>query len=115
MNHFDNEFDKIDPNLKTAWVGALRSGLYKKYAGQLKYEGRSGCRYCALGVLAVIRGMPINESGSQVVDDSGEGVGYQPFYDLIGERNADYVWRISDKKLDVDDFDDVADWIEEHL
>lgn len=42
----------MNPEVKKAWVGALRSGEYAQGVGRLKWLSRDGRRsYCCLGVL----------------------------------------------------------------
>jgi hypothetical protein len=42
---------KLKPEVKTAWVEALRSGEYRQGRGSLRIPGGRG-KYCCLGVLA---------------------------------------------------------------
>lgn len=46
---------KLLPEVKTAWLAALRSGEYKQTDGQLKIANRDGTfSHCCLGVLCEI-------------------------------------------------------------
>lgn len=47
-------YSKVDPEIKTKWVEALRSGKFKQGEG---YLNQDGCN-CCLGVLAEINGLP---------------------------------------------------------
>ncbi|GAB3975646.1 hypothetical protein GCM10028806_33670 [Spirosoma terrae] len=49
------EFDKMDPELKTKLVAALRSGKYIKWEGDLKFVEATICRHCTMGVLADLK------------------------------------------------------------
>lgn len=45
---------KLKPDVKTAWLAALRSGEYEQTTGSLISGGITGCsnpRYCCMGVL----------------------------------------------------------------
>lgn len=42
---------KLKPEIKAAWVEALRSGSYRQGRGQLKVPAEDGDRFCCLGVL----------------------------------------------------------------
>lgn len=42
----------MNPEIKTLWTSALRSGKYKKNKGHLAYQAKNGSRkFCCLGVL----------------------------------------------------------------
>jgi hypothetical protein len=42
---------KMNPEIKTRWVEALRSGSYKQLTGALHLDSSSGSAFCCLGVL----------------------------------------------------------------
>lgn len=50
---------RMDPELKTRWVEALRSGEYEQGVSRLKYTPNGGTSsYCCLGVLSELCGVP---------------------------------------------------------
>jgi len=52
----------MNPEIKTKWVTALRSGEYKQTKGKLREYGRK--RFCCLGVLADINGAKWSTAGN---------------------------------------------------
>lgn len=59
----------MDPNIKTLWVNALRSGQYKQISGTLCREVNDTPCYCALGVLCDIHRVYHRNNGSEVTFD----------------------------------------------
>jgi len=49
--------EKMNPEVKTAWVQALRSGEYQQTSGSLRATSGSRASYCCLGVLCDISGL----------------------------------------------------------
>ena len=45
---------KMNPEIKTLWLTALRSGEYKQATGYLKRDTGDGVGYCCLGVLCEV-------------------------------------------------------------
>lgn len=59
----------MDPNIKTLWVNALRSGQYKQISGTLCEVVNGDACYCALGVLCDIHRVYHRNNGSEVIFD----------------------------------------------
>lgn len=61
---------KLNPEVKTKWVEALRSGKYKKGIGQLMIEAKDSDsgedEYCCLGVLADVLGLDIYPTDGKI-------------------------------------------------
>jgi hypothetical protein len=74
----------MDPNIKTLWVNALRSGQYKQISGNLCKEVNGTSCFCALGVLCEVHRIHhLNRNGLDIF-----GWGYY----WKGTRN-DWDWR----------------------
>ena len=57
----------MDPNIKTLWVNALRSGQYKQISGTLCREVNDTPCFCALGVLCEVhRVFHLNRHGLEI-------------------------------------------------
>lgn len=54
INTISNHSPKLDPEIKAAWISALRSGVYRQTEGWLNCNGG----YCCLGVLAESQNVP---------------------------------------------------------
>jgi len=107
----------MDPEVKKAWVEALRSGEYEQTDGGLCYDGK----YCCLGVLCEIdeRVTPIRYSTKDVAYEIGDGpfeLGVLPreFRDLIGitPQQESIVIKMNDGGTG---FPEIADYIEANL
>lgn len=59
----------MDPNIKTLWVNALRSGQYKQISGTLCKVVNGDACYCALGVLCDIHRVYHRNNGSEIAFD----------------------------------------------
>jgi hypothetical protein len=59
----------MDPNIKTLWVNALRSGQYKQISGRLCKVVNGDACYCALGVLCDIHRVYHRNNGSEIAFD----------------------------------------------
>jgi hypothetical protein len=124
----------MNPIIKEGWIDALRSGEYEQEDGTLK--GEKG--FCCLGVLMnEIEGAELNDydefeyqdeiHSSQLPDvlrdaleimdwqlrhlmKANDAVKYQPYPPEEGEEYDE-----STMVEHVNDFDDIADWIEDNL
>lgn len=107
--------------LKTKWVKALRSGLYRQTAGVLANE--EGTAFCCLGVLADIQGclwkdkansdgdlLPINPSSGRIVGDGL--ISHRAF---SGGLSQDVQNELSQLNDDGKPFARIADWIEKNI
>lgn len=56
----------MNPELKTKWVAALRSGQFKQGRGRLHFYGT----YCCIGVLAVVQGVNLSADERFQFEDS---------------------------------------------
>lgn len=63
---------KLRPEVKSAWLPALRSGDYPQAHGVLHQHGKG---YCCLGVLATVLGVPATNQdvGAALFDFTGDG------------------------------------------
>jgi len=92
----------MDKAVKKDWTAALRSGKYKQGQGYLKDDGE----YCCLGVLCEIHpdfDFPVSEWPT-ALDKSVLG-----FDDDIQRK------LIEMNDLDSKTFNEIADWIDEHV
>lgn len=94
----------LDPEFKTKWVDALRSGEFNQGRYALSSEGR----YCCLGVAAMLM-LPEGAEDraaydTDVYEASDNWLKHEQIQELI-DLNDDQ------KK----DFDQIADWIEANL
>lgn len=65
----------MDPELKAKWVAALRSGKYEQTTGALCRIGADDgkLRYCCLGVLMEVLGVPYEQVELQKVYQDEDG------------------------------------------
>jgi hypothetical protein len=107
----------MDPKVKKAWIEALKSGRYKQ--GQQRLRSTSE-HFCCLGVLADLIDPNAWEyscigyyivSHDTALDASLSGEIREP----IGLRSEDQEYLIGLNDNDGKNFDEIADWIEEHL
>jgi hypothetical protein len=102
----------VNPEVKTKWVAALRSGEYKQGRGLL----RNGAgQYCCLGVLCEIQGVPRAKAGFQFDGDVERA--YMPSHAFLNGLGlylqADTVAHMND---DLEhSFSEIADYIEKNL
>jgi hypothetical protein len=105
----------MDPALKEKFLVALRSGEYSYTSGRLKDK----CGYCALGVLAVVGGLTIDELGGVLRDKDGNKADYKPFHELIGitenDLEAEQVLCNIFTTSDSAGFEAAAKYVEENL
>jgi hypothetical protein len=88
----------MDPEIKTRWVEALRSGRYEQGRKALRFQGE----YCCLGVLCALEGWPTE---SDTTDP------YQPIERLLGDYDV-FVKMNDVERLT---FPEIADYIEANL
>lgn len=81
----------MDSKLKSDWTTALRSGEFKQCRSQLK----NGDGFCCLGVLAVVMGFELAESGHGVIADGIE-IGYRPIEYALGDYPMRELWERND-------------------
>ena len=76
----------MNPELKTKWLAALRSGEYQQArAALIKFDDENQPSYCCLGLLEVIAGdcpMPLDKLG-----DYTDELGYSP---AVEDSNFDF-------------------------
>jgi len=101
----------IDAKLKQDWLDALRSDDYKQGKGSLKSYGR----YCCLGVLAVVAGLPFkaSENCQRNIDDGTKWGSYDPLEKLITKHHVNELWHMND--IEDKTFNQIADWIEKNI
>lgn len=114
-------FSKMDPDAKSRWLVALRSGNYNQRKGVLRDTEDN---FCCFGVLCETEGAKI----SGIMDGSRFSYYEYKFEDGIGSGQIPLTLR---NKLKIDfntalklialndeygyDFNQIADWIEENL
>lgn len=97
----------MKPEIKKAWLKALRSGEYKQGRDRLKRRAGDKVTYCCLGVLAEVCGLDPHEVGeSQMLNDEtrdhiGLSDGQQSDLALMNDGRSS--------------FEKIADYIEEYL
>lgn len=113
-------------SIKERWIEALRSGKYVQGEGMLKTSDEPDAQFCCLGVLADIQGCKWEEefpidyefNGTQDREVTYLGKGYiQPYEDVRGflaESNDGGEGGLH-KDFKKATFEEIADWIEEHL
>jgi len=93
--------ERLDPELKAQWVGALRSGRYTQGKYRLERDGR----YCCLGVLQALRHIPKDEEEDilEPLAATKLGLGYatQCWLAVMNDRGQT--------------FEQIADYIEDAL
>lgn len=113
---------KIDPELKTRWVEALRSKKYTQGHHVLKEEQKDGSlAYCCLGVLCEISGIQneIVPSSKRFSFSDKDGSTYQAYLPPSFKRqvglSSDMETRLGTMNDGGDSFEKIADFIEEKL
>jgi hypothetical protein len=91
----------MNHKLKRRWVAALRSGEYKQCQGVISRHREDGDQYCAYGVLVKIVGMENQSTKCTSV------------YANIDDAQLSAVVSLND--FQGCSFNEIADWIEEHL
>jgi hypothetical protein len=105
--------DKMDPELKTKWLVALRSGEYKQGRSVLCGPDNN---YCCLGVLAKVAGR-LTDRG-YFVDKEGEPASTVLLYSLKGYElvSAEAQGALAGMNdSDRASFNKIANWIEVNL
>lgn len=109
-------FQKMDPTVKTNWLAALRSGVYKQGKRFLRPTENS---YCCLGVLCDIstgtgawKAMPLDpylefDGYSECLPDL-----VAAFAGLNDRQARSTLMEMNDRG---DSFEEIADWIEKNL
>ncbi len=100
--------DKMDEELKSKWLAALRGGSFKQATGRLRRDDA----YCCLGVLCMVADLPIEKEGVHLDMDGAEG--YRPIEALLKSdlRTLRTLYRMND---DGSSFEAIADYIEKAL
>jgi hypothetical protein len=109
----------VKKEIRDKWLAALRSGEYKQTTSVLRRTISGEPKYCCLGVLCEVAGVPredIDTRGISTYDFGEEG-------SFEGEPPADFLglsaWQINQLtcKNDIDglNFTAIADWIEANI
>lgn len=109
---------KLNQEIKTKWLEALRSGAYNQGKGCLKNKN---CEYCCLGVLADVLDPTLWNEEAYDYSSWGnpETTAYFQHeqaeqYDI--EPVKTYEWDLMKMNDSLDySFEQIADWIEENL
>lgn len=127
MNSKDELIYKLDPELKSKWLKALRSGKYMQGRGRLCSPYRGISAYCCLGVLADVidpkgwesflvynswKYMTASLSLSSDIDKNT--------YNVLEQASSNSLNTVEDHLLSMNDvqgksFSEIADWIEQNL
>ena len=124
---------KLPQDVKAQWVEALRSGKYHQGQERLRTRYTDQSRfYCCLGVLCEVQGV-LNDNGSLFyphygnINDPDELVRpllapeiHSALWQRVPVEGREGTWRVEKVLSHLNDikrltFDDIADWIEEHL
>lgn len=102
----------MNPQVKTRWVEALRSGEYKQGRWQLRQPTAGETEYCCLGVLAVV-----TPELHGLVDLD---LCITPFEKPEVEAIVGFDFEVARDLVSMNDvggktFPEIADWVEEHL
>lgn len=106
--------------LKKKWVDALRSGEFNQTTGKLCRQEELGASYCCLGVLCKVAGLDFtNDHGIVAVryKDGPAGSDILPVMFVRDNeiRQADQTALIKMNDDQMLGFNEIADWIEEHM
>ena len=103
----------MNPELKTKWLEALRSGNYKQGHGTLHKNDT----YCCLGVLCEVAALGWDDGGDGYFLVSGtSSQDYLPSsFALDADMSDDDQQELTDMNDSGDSFEEIADYIEEHL
>lgn len=125
---------KLDPEFKEAWIKALRSGRYKQTTsllrGEVDVNGEVGTGFCCLGVACDIvkhdgwsstRFRDDQDFGTEEVFDEYSAWVWEDKYNVQNNSTAvpfvadNTATRLAELNDGGDDFEMIADWIEENL
>jgi hypothetical protein len=138
FNMTTTEYEKIDPEFKSKWVSALRSGNYSQAHGALKSEGlSSSAAFCCLGVGCDLidpdAWHPLDEYLADYLEDEEDlPAEFQVAWDDLDPGNtadlpfidkdaAEYLADLNDGRpykiipIPPASFAEIADWIEDNL
>lgn len=102
----------MDRELKPLWVAALRSGKYQQTAGILRSQAN---RFCCLGVLCEVTGVPHGEKGGYCFAEEDISRNQTPPAGFVGLSSDDLNELVNMNDDQRRDFNFIADYIEEHL
>lgn len=114
---------KLKPEIKNAWVDALRSGKYQQgHFHLIGNDPEKGMCHCAMGVLADTLGYPVKKIGRSFVYQINN---YESYFTLpirtIKEISEDGTYSgFNQEMVRLNDilkwsFNDIAYWIERNL
>lgn len=124
IDHADNTTalvpQKMDPEAKTTWLEALRSGNFEQTTSKLQDE--KGCN-CCLGVLARVQDIKFKSSVygqsfnfGEVVDHEGDYISnYCPPDGFCGISPDVQEHLVNMNDVEKKSFDEIADYIEANL
>lgn len=108
---------KMDPELKSKWVEALRSGEYRQ--GRKSHLKDEFGGYCCIGVLGKISGISDDDMiKSYSILENHDPEKYVEYCDSQGEELDATLWGMNDGVAPLNrrkSFVEIADWIEENL
>jgi hypothetical protein len=109
----------MDPEIKAKWVEALRSGEYTQGRGSLKDNYDGDIKHCCMGVLAEVAGLELTpeettSSSTRWLFMGDQGYLSDPTLKSLG---LDYgIQSVLIAKNDTSStFEDIADYIDQHL
>lgn len=102
---------KMNAEVKAAWVAALRSGEYRQGRGALRQAGQDGIpRFCVLGVLCDLHSA---ETGRPWENSKDDGFTYDNLQGLVSSDVQSWAGhaRLNNARLQSDDHSyQIADW-----
>ena len=115
--------EEMNPEVKTAWVQALRSGEYQQTSGGLKATSGNRASYCCLGVLCDVSGLgDWSASNCYVIggnaalgilpEEVAKWAGFSSSDPATGENDWTRLSFVNDNGLS---FADIADLIEKNF
>lgn len=110
----------MTPALKAEWCAALRSGRYTQGRGCLRLKTDEGPRYCCLGVLCEVLGLPHQPyKGYEIPTDTNVqycGLTLPPaFAARLGIPSDERCCLVAMNDQMGCTFPEIADWIEHNL
>lgn len=101
----------MDKEIKRRWVEALRSGKYEQGQGKLLHSGK----FCCLGVLCDIQGVPREEITKYAISPFDEESGLRAFAPIRGLLPFASIGKLSEMNDNGRNFDEIATYIEASL
>jgi hypothetical protein len=111
--------DKLNPEIKSKWVAALRSGEFQQVTGKLHNLWMNS--YCCLGVLCALSdNFTFTLGGFSAIGPNNQIVSVDAFLIDAGITDTDAAGKIANTLIGMNDtygrsFTEIADYIDENL